>query len=65
MFSMIFEIVGKEADIRYLNKIDSTSHYGITPYRYTPKASMKLIPVEFFDLGQGILNIVQDICNNK
>lgn len=65
MLSMIFEIVGKKVDIRYLNKVEGTSHYGITPYRYTPKESMKLIPVEFFDLGQGILNIVKDIYNNK
>ena len=65
MLAMIFEITGKKADIRYLNKVKGTSHYGITPYRYTPKISMKLTPIEFFDLGQGILNIVEDIHNNK
>ena len=65
MLAMIFEIEGKKVDIRYLNKVEGTSHYGITPYRYTPKTSMKLTPVEFFDLGQGILNIVEEIHNNK
>tara|TARA_B100001248_G_scaffold261482_1_gene252830 strand:+ start:4194 stop:5081 length:888 start_codon:yes stop_codon:yes gene_type:complete len=65
MLAMIFEIEGKKVDIRYLNKVEGTPHYGITPYRYTPKTSMKLTPVEFFDLGQGILNIVEEIHNNK
>ena len=65
MLAIIFEIEGKEVDIRYLEKNKNASHYGITPYRYTPKPSMKLTPVEFFDLGQGILNIIEEIHNNS
>ena len=65
MLAIIFEIEGKEVDIRYLEKNKNESHYGITPYRYTPKPSMKLTPVEFFDLGQGILNIIEEIHNNS
>ena len=61
MFSMIFEIEGKEADINYLDEHKGSSHYGNTPYRYTPKTSMKIIPTEFVDLGQGILDIVEEI----
>jgi UDP-glucose 4-epimerase len=61
MFSMIFEIEGKEVNVNYLNEHEGSSHYGNTPYRYTPKTSMKIIPTEFVDLGQGILDIVEEI----
>ena len=63
MFSMIFEIEGKEVDINYLDEHKSSSHYGNTPYRYTPKTSMKIIPTEFVDLGQGLLDVVEEIHN--
>ena len=65
MFAMIFEIGGKRVDVRYLDSLDKTNHYGTTPYRYKPKTSMKLTPLEFFDLGQGILSIFEEISNNK
>ena len=64
MFSMIFEIEGKEADINYLDEHKGSSHYGNTPYRYTPKTSMKIIPTEFVDLGQGLLDVVEEIHNS-
>ena len=60
MFAMMFEIVGKKIDIKYKKK-DGVSHYGKTPYRYTPKTSIKIIPTEFVDLGQGLLDIVEEI----
>ena len=65
MFSMIFEIEGKKVNVNYLDEHKSSSHYGNTPYRYTPKASMKIIPTEFVDLGQGLLDIVEEIHNNS
>lgn len=61
MFAMIFEIAGKKIDIKYSKKNRVSSHYGKTPYRYTPKTSMKIIPTEFVDLGQGLLDIVEEI----
>jgi UDP-glucose 4-epimerase len=64
MFSMIFEIEGKEVNINYLDEHKGSSHYGNTPYRYTPKTSMKIIPTEFVDLGQGLLDIVEEIHNS-
>ncbi len=60
MFSMIFEIEGKEVNVNYLDEHDGSTHYGNTPYRYTPKPSMKIIPTEFVDLGQGILDIIEE-----
>lgn len=63
MFSMLFEIAGKELNVKYLDEQQGSSHYGNTPYRYTPKPSLKVIPTEFIDLGQGLLNIVEEIHN--
>ena len=33
----------------------------MTPYRYTPKQAQKLVPDEFIDIGQGVLEIVEEI----
>ena len=65
MFSMLFEIAGKELNVKYLDEQQGSSHYGNTPYRYTPKTSLKVIPTEFIDLGQGLLNIVEEIHNDQ
>jgi len=64
MFSMLFEIEGKEVNINYLDKHELSDHYGNTPYRYTPKTSMKLIPTEFVDMGQGLLDLIEEIHNS-
>ena len=65
MLAMIFEIVGKKYEVKYHDKNNETSHYGKTPYRYTPKTSIKIIPSEFVDLGQGLLDIVEEIHQSK
>ena len=64
MFSMLFEVAGKEFNVKYLDEQQGSSHYGNTPYRYTPKPSLKVIPTEFIDLGQGLLDIVEEIHND-
>ena len=42
----------------------SINHYGNTPYRYSPKKSMKIRPAELVDLGQGLLDLVEEIHNS-
>jgi len=64
MFSMLFEIAGKELNVKYLDE-QGSSHYGHTPYRYTPKTAQKIIPNQFVDLGQGLLDIVEEIHNDQ
>jgi len=61
MFSMLFEIEGKTLNVNYQNSQGSSSHYGNTPYRYTPKNAIKIIPTDYIDLGQGLLDIVEEI----
>ena len=65
MLAMIFEISGKKFNVKYSSKNTKTFHYGNTPYRYVPKSSMKVIPKEFIDLGQGLLDIIEEVHNNK
>ena len=65
MFSMLFEIAGKELNVKYLDEQQGSSHYGHTPYRYTPKTAQKIIPNQFVDLGQGLLDIVEEIHNDQ
>lgn len=61
LIDMIFEIVGAEKNVRYLDDNHSPDHYVMTPYRYTPKRSKKLVPKEFIDIGEGILEIVEEL----
>ncbi len=61
LLSMIEEICGKKLDISYTDEYESNYHYLTTPYRYTPKTAKKLIPEEFVDIGQGILDLVEEV----
>lgn len=63
LLEMIFEIAGIEEDINYIQGPHHRHHYTMTPYRYTPKSAKRLIPEEFIDLGEGILEIVEEIHN--
>lgn len=58
---MIFEIAGVRANIEFEPGLADETHYVATPYRYTPKPAKKLVPDEFVDIGQGILDLVEEI----
>ena len=61
VMKMIFEISGIEEDAQYSTTTETGDHYGLTPYRYSPKRATKIIPREFVDIGQGILDLVEAI----
>ena len=61
IIEMIFEIAGLEINVEYVEGKRHEYHYVMTPYRYTPKNAKKLVPREFVDLGQGILEIVEEL----
>ncbi len=61
LISMIFEIIGCEPDVTYGHKGNNDDHYVMTPYRYSPRKAKKLVPEEFVDVGQGILEIVEEV----
>ena len=60
-FSFLFEILGKEKSVIYHNKLSLSDQYGNTPYRYSPKTAKKIVPQEFVDLGQGLLDLIEEI----
>ena len=65
LIDMIFEIAGVEYNAHFSDENVSDDHYETTPYRYRPKRAMKFVPDEFIDIGQGILDIVEEIHENK
>jgi UDP-glucose 4-epimerase len=61
MIDLLFEITGNERAVNYIVRDDHHGHYTSTPYRYTPKQAKKLVPDEFIDLGEGILELVEEL----
>ena len=62
---MIKEILGGKIEIKFNKTIIDRNHYSITPYRFTPKVAKKLVTTHFYDLGQGILDLVEEIYNEN
>ena len=61
LIDLIFEIVGKNRVVNYIESDKNSGHYTMTPYRYTPKQAKKLVPDEFVDLGEGVLELVEEM----
>jgi UDP-glucose 4-epimerase len=63
MLSMIKEVSGKDITLEFALSEEgyTKAHYGLTPYRYTPKQGRKLVPSAFIDIGQGILNLLEEV----
>ena len=65
---MIQEISGHHIEIEFSPQGSGYNlfHYSLTPYRYTPRRGKKMIPSKFIDLGQGILDMIEEVdleCN--
>lgn len=59
---MIREIIGREIEIEFScsDPHYGIFHYSLTPYRYTPRRGKKIVPTVFIDLGQGILDLIEE-----
>lgn len=44
---------------------EPAGHYRITPYAYQPRVGHKLIPDDFVDLGQGLLDVIQEMADRN
>lgn len=44
-----------------VQKEESVGHYQITPYAYQPRVGHKMLPSDYIDLGQGILDCVAEL----
>lgn len=61
LIELIFEIAGLEENVSYLPEDKAGYHYASTPYRYTPKPAKKMVPSEFIDIGQGVLDMIEEV----
>ena len=58
---MIQEIMGEKIHIEFKRGGRDPAHYDMTPYRFTPREGKKMVPSVFIDIGQGILNLVEEV----
>lgn len=62
--SMVNEILGGELKIKLNASAKNSAHYDLTPYSFNPKIGYKLTSNSYLDMGQGLLECIDDI-NNK
>lgn len=60
LLRMIQEILGGKVKVEFRPEARDPHHYEITPYRFTPKPAAKMMPNVFVDIGQGILDLVEE-----
>ena len=66
LIDMIFEIADIKKNVEFRKKdVKTNQHYVNTPYRYTPKTSKKIVPKNFKDFGQGLLEVIEEVSNNE
>ncbi|GAB5522320.1 MAG: NAD(P)-dependent oxidoreductase [Roseivirga sp.] len=66
LYKMFGEILDKKVEVRFLGDEGETSgHYNITPYAYTPKIGHKLVSNEYVDMGQGIIQVIEEIASQN
>jgi UDP-glucose 4-epimerase len=60
MLEMLAEILGISEDlVEFADAVD-VGHYVRTPYAYQPKLGRKYIPPIHVDLGQGLLQMINE-----
>lgn len=60
LLQMIKEIMNDQIELKYIEE-QMEGHYKITPYSFKPKVAKKILPKDFHDLGQGILDSIYEI----
>ena len=61
MLKMLAEILGMSKDSVEFIESDHAGHYIRTPYAYQPKLGKKFIPPVHVDLGQGLLQMINEL----
>ena len=60
LLHMIKEVLGKDIELIFDSENLNSAHYEITPYRFTPRIAHKMVPSVFIDIGQGILDLIEE-----
>jgi UDP-glucose 4-epimerase len=68
LLHMIKEILGGMVELEFKPDARDPAHYTLTPYRFTPREARKIVPNAFVDIGQGVLDLVEEVyqtCGDK
>jgi len=66
LFTMFQEILGRQVVIDYRpNDGSRAGHYSVTPYAFTPKPGRKLVTTQYVDMGQGLLQMVEELHGSR
>ncbi len=60
---IISEIASADIEIEFISEgtLYNQMHYSMTPYRYIPKQGQKMAPSTFTDIGEGILELFEEV----
>lgn len=64
MLNMVREIMSDAIKIEYIGPSRKGIHYQSTPYSFTPKIGNKLVSNLYLDMGQGLLECLQQMHQN-
>lgn len=64
MLNMLKEIIDESIPIKYLNK-KSEAHYKVTPYKFNPTYSFKLVDNYYRDMGYGLVETIKEVYTNQ
>lgn len=56
---MIAEMMSDKVDVNFRGESDK-GHYELTPYAFNPKIGHKLVPQDYVDFGQGLLDCISE-----
>jgi UDP-glucose 4-epimerase len=66
LFTMFQEILGRDVAVDYRRAEGARAgHYSVTPYAFTPKPGRKLVTTEYVDMGQGLLQMVEELHGSR
>ncbi len=66
LYKMFEEILDKKVNINYEETTSGKNgHYNITPYTYLPSIGKKLVTNEYVDMGQGIIQLLEEMRKEK
>lgn len=60
LLKMLGEILGHTQQVEFIDS-EQVGHYIRTPYAYQPKLGRKYVPQLHVDLGQGLLQLIQEV----
>jgi len=63
LLKMLAEILGRPNSVEFVES-ELSGHYVRTPYAYQPKLGRKYVPPMHVDLGQGLLQLIEEVRNS-